>query len=112
MSYFRDTFLNYIFRNKKKAARKSSLFKEGIYEKRNRRFCSNKLSKYFCVSERVIREAVDSAFALKYLDSFLRKIYQVMTCYIVKVDKEDLNLLMIGLIFHHLYFLMLKQDTV
>ena len=53
-----------------------------------------KEQKYFCVSERVIREAVDSAFALKYLDSFLRKIYQVMTCYIEKVDKEDLNLLM------------------
>lgn len=49
---------------------------------------------YLCVSEVVLKEIIDSAFALKHLDRFLRKIYQILTSYVEKIEKQDLNLLM------------------
>lgn len=49
---------------------------------------------YLCISEIVVKELIDSAFALKYLDKFLRKIYQVLVSYVEKIEKQDLNLLM------------------
>ncbi len=54
----------------------------------------NKEQSYFCISEVVIKDAIESAFALKYLDRFLKKIYQILTSYFEKVNKKDLNLLM------------------
>ncbi len=54
----------------------------------------NKEETYFCVSEIVIREIIDSAFVLKYLDRFLKKIYDLLFSYAEKIDIEDLNLLM------------------
>ncbi len=54
----------------------------------------NKEQSYFCISEMVIKDAIESAFALKYLDRFLRKLYQILTSYFEKIDKKDLNLLM------------------
>jgi len=49
---------------------------------------------YFCVSEKVVRDIIDSAFVIKHLDAFLKKIYSVISSYLEKIDKEDLNLLM------------------
>lgn len=54
----------------------------------------NKKEAYFCISEIVIREIINSAFVLKYLDKFLKKIYHVLSSYAEKIDIEDLNLLM------------------
>jgi len=73
----------------------ASLKKEEVKDKY--RVCFEELEKkqhYFCVSEKVIREIVDTAPVVKHLDAFLKKVYSVMTSYIEKVDKEDLNLLM------------------
>ncbi len=57
----------------------------------------NKLTseeRYFYISEIIIREIIESGFALKYLDKFLRKVYQLLSDYVDKIDKKDLNLLM------------------
>ncbi|NPA39716.1 MAG: phosphoenolpyruvate synthase [Thermodesulfobacteria bacterium] len=72
-----------------------SLKKEELLEKY--RGCFEGLEthqQYFCISEVVIRDIVDSALALKHLDTFLKKVYSTMLNYIEKIDKEDLNLLM------------------
>jgi len=72
-----------------------SLNKEEILEKYKKCLKSpNREENYLALSEMVIREIVDSAFALKYLDKFLKKIYSVLSEYIEKIDPEDLNLLM------------------
>ncbi|MCX8041949.1 MAG: PEP-utilizing enzyme [Thermodesulfobacteriaceae bacterium] len=54
----------------------------------------NPEERYFYISEIIIREIIGSGFALKYLDKFLRKVYQLLSDYIDKFDKRDLNLLM------------------
>ncbi|PMP67702.1 MAG: phosphoenolpyruvate synthase [Thermodesulfobacterium geofontis] len=69
---------------------------EDIQEKYKRCFKNlhNKEEAYFCISEIVIREIIDNAFVLKYLDKFLKKIYHLLSSYAEKIDMEDLNLLM------------------
>jgi len=69
---------------------------EEILEKYKRCFknLNDKEEAYFCISEIVIREIIESAFVLKYLDKFLKKIYDLLSSYSEKVDMEDLNLLM------------------
>lgn len=73
-----------------------ALDSEDIQEKYKRCFKNlhNKEEAYFCISEIVIREIIDSALVLKYLDKFLKKIYDLLSSYSNKVDMEDLNLLM------------------
>lgn len=68
---------------------------EDIQEKYKRCFRNhNKEEAYFCISEIIIREIIENAFVLKYLDRFLKKIYHLLSSYGEKVDMEDLNLLM------------------
>ncbi|MDF2954207.1 MAG: Phosphoenolpyruvate synthase/pyruvate phosphate dikinase [Thermodesulfobacterium sp.] len=74
----------------------STLNTEDILEKYKRCFkdLSNKEETYFCISEMLIREIIDNAFVLKYLDRFLKKIYDLLSSYADKVEAEDLNLLL------------------
>ena len=71
-----------------------SLDREAIKEKyKNCLRSLNEKESYYCVSEMVIREIIDSAFALKHLDRFLKKVYHLLSGCVEKVDPKDLNLL-------------------
>ncbi|MGC9141473.1 MAG: PEP/pyruvate-binding domain-containing protein [Caldimicrobium sp.] len=50
--------------------------------------------KYYCLSEMVLRDILNSGFIIKYLDQFLKKVYQALIKSKENVKDEDLNLLL------------------
>ena len=49
---------------------------------------------YYYLSELVIKDIVNNGFVLKYLDRFLKKVYQALIRNKERVNREDLNLLL------------------
>lgn len=72
-----------------------TLNEDEILEKYKKCLCGlEKEQRYFCISEVVIKDLIGEAFSLTHLDRFLKKIYDILSSYLEKIAKEDLNLLM------------------
>jgi len=50
--------------------------------------------KYFCLSEILIRDLLNDGFIVKYLDKFLKKVYQALVKSREYLEKDDLHLLL------------------
>ena len=72
-----------------------TLNEEEILSKYKKCFCGLEREQiYFCISEVVIKDIIGEAFGLTHLDRFLKKIYDILSSYLEKIAKQDLNLLM------------------
>ncbi|MEZ0344106.1 MAG: PEP/pyruvate-binding domain-containing protein [Caldimicrobium sp.] len=62
-------------------------YKKGIINKQD-------VEKYYCLSEMVLRDILNSGFIILYLDQFLKKVYQALIKCKEEVNSEDLNVLL------------------
>lgn len=54
----------------------------------------NKEEAYYCLSEVIIRDILNSGFIIKYLDKFLKKIYEALIKNKEKIEVNELNILL------------------
>lgn len=72
------------------------VLKEDMLLEKYKKGISNKQDeeKYYCLSEMLIRDILNSGFVIKYLDQFLKKVYQALIKSKEVVNEQDLNTLL------------------